>query len=77
MDEEQLAASAQLLKDNAEVLKGLCLELKRRFDESKREKAVVDFNDMEHFALKILLDDNKAPSRAAMEYRDYFEYIFI
>ena len=77
MDEEQLAASAQLLKDNAEVLKELCLELKRRFDACKRERAVVDFNDMEHFALKILLDENKAPSRAALEYRDYFEYIFI
>lgn len=77
MSEEQLADAAKTLKNNSSVLCGLCMELMRSFDESKREKGVVDFNDMEHFALRILLDEEGRPSRAACEYREHFEHIFI
>ncbi len=75
--EEQLKTTAESIRSNAEVLCGLCLELKQRFDAKKREQGLVDFNDMEHFALKILLDEDMNPTRAAEEYRDHFEHIFI
>ena len=76
-DTEALKEEGEVLGKNASVLCGLCLELKQRFDEKKRESGVMDFNDMEHFALKILLDEDKKPARAAMEYREYFEHIFV
>lgn len=52
-----------------------------RFAEKKREKNIVDFSDMEHFALEILVrkgENGKVePTRAAEEYRHYFAEILI
>ena len=50
-------AAADLLGTSAVVLKLLELteEFDRRFQESKREKNIVDFNDLEHYALEILI----------------------
>ena len=62
---------------NFRVLKDLTLKLKERFDQLKRENHVLDFTDMEHFALKILLDKEGRPTEAAAAYRDYFQYICI
>ncbi len=75
--EAELSAANSILGKNAQILCGLCLELKQRFDEKKREQGVVDFNDMEHFALKILRDKDMKPTRTALEYRDHFEHIFV
>lgn len=60
-------AAADLLGTSAVVLKLLELteEFERRFQESKREKNIVDFNDLEHYALEILIcqedDERTAP----------------
>ncbi len=50
-------AAADLLGTSPVVLKLLELteEFDRRFQESKREKNIVDFNDLEHYALEILI----------------------
>lgn len=50
-------AAADLLGASPVVLKLLELteEFDRRFQESKREKNIVDFNDLEHYALEILI----------------------
>ncbi|MDD4549453.1 MAG: helicase-exonuclease AddAB subunit AddA, partial [Syntrophomonadaceae bacterium] len=42
------------------------------YSEKKHDKGIVDFNDLEHYALEILADE-----KVAGEYRDQFEYIFI
>lgn len=42
------------------------------FAEAKHEKKLIDFNDIEHYALEILKD-----KQAAAEYRNKFRYIFI
>ena len=58
----------------------LTLEFNRRMEEKKREKRVIDFSDMEHLALNILIkrEDGKiCPSRVALEYRQHFEEILI
>lgn len=50
------------------------------FDEKKREKNIVDFSDMEHLALHILLkwDGEKyVPGEVAKAYRDYFQEIMV
>ena len=74
---QQLADTAAALGRNAKILCDLCRELKERFDAVKREKGLVDFNDMEHFALKILLDKDMKPTRAAEDYRAHFEHVFV
>lgn len=56
----------------------LVLAFDRRMQERKQEKKVVDFSDMEHFALDILLKqdgDRVVPSPVALEYRQHFAEI--
>ena len=56
-----------------------------RFEERKREKNILDFNDMEHMALQILLECEKdengkvvwKPTKTAMDYRSHFKEIMI
>lgn len=50
------------------------------FSKKKRERGVIDFNDIEHFALNILTDyeNNKIiPSKTAIEYRERFKEILV
>lgn len=50
------------------------------FEAIKREANCVDFSDMEHLALKILVRDEegkKVPTETALKYREYFEEIMI
>jgi ATP-dependent helicase/nuclease subunit A len=62
-------------------LASLVMDFSSKYYEKKRERGVLDFSDIEHFCLNILTDvdekGNKKPSRAALEYRKYFEEIFI
>ncbi len=58
----------------------LVLEFDRRMSEKKREKKVVDFSDVEHFALNILLKRENGeivPGAVAKEYRKHFAEILI
>lgn len=55
-------------------------EFMEAFIAKKREKNVIDFSDMEHLALQILLDKKDAvivPSQTAKAYQEYFEEILI
>ena len=51
------------------------------YNERKREKGIIDFNDIEHFALDILTkrdeNNNVIPTDVALEYREKFYEIFI
>lgn len=62
-------------------LLSLVLSYKTRLDERKRRDNIIDFHDMEHFALHILLergaDGEILPSPAAREYRQHFKEILI
>lgn len=58
----------------------LTLEFDRRMAAKKREKKVIDFSDMEHFALDILIERREGelrPSRVALEYRQHFAEVLI
>lgn len=71
MEECQAAVSA---------LVDLTLAFKAAFDEAKREKNILDFDDIEHFALQILLrreEDGYAPTETALAYRSRFHEILI
>jgi ATP-dependent helicase/nuclease subunit A len=57
---------------SAKVLKDLVTKYAGLFTEIKEREEVLDFNDVEHYALKILGDD-----QVAEEYKEKFQYIFI
>ncbi len=60
-------------------LVNLTIDFIDAFAERKREDGVIDFNDMEHFALAILTDENEdgevVPSKVAEELREYYQEI--
>lgn len=64
-----------------DLLKNLILEFDKVFTQKKKEKNIIDFNDIEHLALKILLKEDKegnmVPSDVAKMYQDKFEEIAI
>jgi ATP-dependent helicase/nuclease subunit A len=69
--------SASVSDINKTYAKGMTLyrileSFNQNYDSIKREKALLDFNDIEHFAIEILRNPI-----AAQEYRDKFHYIFI
>ncbi|MCI9675944.1 MAG: UvrD-helicase domain-containing protein [Lachnospiraceae bacterium] len=62
------------------TLVDLVLEFDRRMGEKKQERKIIDFSDMEHFALKILLNREEGrirPSAVALEYRQHLAEILI
>lgn len=63
------------------ALMSLVLQFKRMLDEKKRRENVIDFHDMEHFALNILVqrqeDGTCRATAAAREYRQFFHEILI
>ena len=77
LSEEEIEKQQVVTGRAFNVLKDLTLKLKERFTLIKRENNVLDFNDMEHFALKILLDEEGKPTDAAASYREHFQYICI
>lgn len=66
--EQQIHQAGRLVKTMTEFTK----EFGRRFAQAKREKALVDFNDLEHFAIDILIDENKEYTEAARELQEHF-----
>ncbi len=70
-------------KENAVIIGELCdtlLDFHEEFLAVKKDKKLIDFSDMEHFALEILLKkegDVYVPTKTALEYREYFHEIMI
>lgn len=59
----------------------LVLEFSERFNKRKRERNILDFNDLEHLCLKILIDydenRNIMPSNVAMNFKEYFDEVLV
>ena len=63
-----------------EMLVKLTKDFAERFQAKKREKNVLDFSDMEHFALDILLKkegENYVPSQAARELSEKYDEVLL
>ncbi len=61
-------------------LKDIILEFGEEFSKRKREKNIVDFQDVEHFALKILIKEENGevvPSDIAKKYQEKYQEIAI
>ena len=78
---EQTIRQMENCRAAVEALADLTLAFKKAFDASKRDKNILDFDDVEHFALSILVENdengNCVPTRTALEYRSYFHEILI
>ncbi|GAB3790030.1 helicase-exonuclease AddAB subunit AddA [Virgibacillus kimchii] len=65
-----------------EKLTSLVKTFKDQFTSMKKEKAIVDFSDLEHYCLELFLDDSATsdklvPSKVARYYRDKFSELLI
>lgn len=79
-DQEELFRAAKLCAEPLKSLVKLVLAFRQRFSEKKREKNILDFTDMEHFALEILLerkDDRLVPSQAARELSEKYDEVMV
>ncbi len=82
-DKPLSAAAAQmgLCGRYVEALARLVLSYRKRVDEKKREKNIIDFGDMEHLALRILVerraDGSCRASATAAQFRRHFVEILI
>jgi len=76
---EEMLMDMQAMAPAVRELVSLTLEFDRAFAEKKREEGILDFADMEHFALEILVtkeeDGTVHPSEMALELQDYYEEI--
>ncbi|MCR5834579.1 MAG: helicase-exonuclease AddAB subunit AddA [Selenomonadaceae bacterium] len=74
-----IAPADKMISDLRELYKPMCeliritKEFEYKFAEAKRDRGIIDFNDMEHLALNIFDD---APEVAAA-YRDKFKFIMV
>jgi ATP-dependent helicase/nuclease subunit A len=63
------------------MISQLTLEFINRFKEKKRERNILDFNDLEHLCLKILIEndeeDNICSSSVANGFREYFDEVLV
>ena len=74
--EERMRACAPFVKELLELTLDFC----RRFSEKKRERGILDFHDMEHLALQILIcreDGKLSATRTARQLRETYEEIMI
>lgn len=70
---EDMQKTGRLLKP----LIYLTLRFMEQFAADKAKENVIDFADMEHFALKILVDEEGNPTDTAKWYRDYYAQVMI
>ncbi len=79
---EQYAEELRGLAPEMESLAELAIQFGDRYEQAKRAKGLLDFGDLEHYALRILRDaastpEHSSPSLAALGFRDRFAEIYL
>ncbi|RAP28370.1 hypothetical protein C2W64_04804 [Brevibacillus laterosporus] len=81
MTPEQYAADLQRMAPYMQTLARLVSEFKQAFRQAKQERALVDFSDLEHLALRILQqeqeDGNFVPSAIALQLQEQFAEVLV
>lgn len=73
----------QMLRQNKKfypIFKNFCnllIDFDNYFMEIKKNKKTFTFNDILHFCLEILLDENLTPTKVALEYKEKFKEVII
>ncbi|HBF8340115.1 helicase-exonuclease AddAB subunit AddA [Clostridioides difficile] len=80
-DNDFIREEIKYLYNIVKPISSVVLRFEEEYSNKKREKGIIDFNDIEHFALNILTDidekGNIVPSDIAVGYRNKFYEIFI
>ncbi|MGN0131327.1 MAG: helicase-exonuclease AddAB subunit AddA [Lachnospiraceae bacterium] len=74
---EDMQADMQTAGTLLKPLVYLTFAFMERFAADKAKENVIDFSDMEHFALKILVDEDGKPTDTAKQYQEYYAQIMI
>ncbi len=79
--QEELLWDLKITKARFETLMQLVAEFSKRYQNEKKDKNILDFNDLEHYALQILVkEDDKGnfmPTDVAKELSEQFKEIMI
>ncbi|HBM3451724.1 TPA: helicase-exonuclease AddAB subunit AddA [Listeria innocua] len=75
-EEGNYLSDLEKMKPDIKTLSELVEKFAENFFEEKQQRGVLDFNDLEHLALKILLK-NGAPSDVANSYKNQFKEVLI
>lgn len=79
--EENLLRTIQISNKSMQALVSLVLDFKIQFTRKKQDKNLLDFTDMEHFALQILMqkqeDGSYRMSQAALELSEKYEEVMV
>lgn len=79
-DETTIQSDYLVSGETLQFLLGTVLDFTMRLEQKKKEKNLIDFTDMEHKALQILLQkegDDYVPSEVAVSYQEFFEEIMV
>lgn len=77
---EEMVIDIAAVANVMDVLFELTSDFMKGFAHKKEEKNIIDFNDIEHFALRILVEENEGrvvPTEAALELSEQFVEILI
>ncbi len=78
--EEDMVSDIAAMKPHIEVLIRLCRDFSERFQQKKNEKNIVDFNDLEHLTLSVLVKKEEGeivPTAAADDLSEYYQEIMV
>jgi len=80
-DSAQIVADLQIVYPMMKALARLINDFSARYAAKKKQKSIVDFNDLEHFCLDILSErdeqGNIKPSETALAYRERYTEILV
>ncbi len=79
-DSEQIIKDLNQMYSIMKTLGNLVIEFGNKYQETKKEKNLIDFNDIEHFALKLLIkkeEESYVSTDVAKAYKDKFVEILI
>ncbi len=74
---ETLIAEQNAMAPALKCLSGLVLELYQQFSTQKRKKNLMDFSDLEHLAILLLVDSSGQPTETAKEVSQRFAEIMV
>lgn len=80
-DPEKVRDELKKLYPSMHCLADLTIDFGKRYAARKKEKNVVDFNDIEHYCIDILTerkeDASPVPSQVALKYREKFDEVLV
>ncbi|MGV3243546.1 helicase-exonuclease AddAB subunit AddA [Staphylococcus sp. 11262D007BW] len=76
-EDEVLLNELQDLEPRVNYLARITMDVIDAFNQAKRERNLLDFSDYEHFALRILRNEDGSPTDIAAMYRERFDEILV